>query len=46
MDFEYVYNFELDVEALIHAVKSIRPVTKDGADIQDELLDILYEEIP
>lgn len=45
-DWEYVYNFELDIKALIDAVKNIMPVTKDGADIQDEILDMLYKEIP
>lgn len=45
MNFEYIHNSELDIEILIHTIKNVMLVTKDSADVQNEILDILYREV-
>lgn len=45
MNFEYTHNSELDIKVLIHTIKNVMLVTKDGADVQNEILDILYREV-
>jgi hypothetical protein len=39
---DYLFDLELDIRCLIEAVKFVKPLTKDGEELQDKLLDILY----
>ena len=42
MDFEYINEFEIDIENLIDAVKNVCIYTEDGEKVKNEILSKLY----